>query len=61
MSRYEIREQTPTLAQEGYGVARKAFLVWDTERDVCVPAGSYRTAARAKERIQRLEAREVTL
>lgn len=58
MSRYEIREQEPTLLQQQYGVARNVFVVWDTENDAPVPFGRYRTRKRAEARIARMRARE---
>lgn len=58
MSRYEIREQEPTLLQQRYGVARTVYVVWDTELDMRVPFGSYRTRMHANDRLRRLRAKE---
>lgn len=58
MKRYEIKVFEPTAIQEQYGVARTVYVVWDNQAAMRVPFGSYRTRARAAERLRRLEAKE---
>jgi hypothetical protein len=57
MSRYDIREQEPTEAQQQLGVTGMVFVVWDTRWDAPVAFGRYGTREQAQKRIDRMEKR----
>jgi hypothetical protein len=56
VKRYEVREVERTQYQQQFD-SGSVFIVWDTERDMRVSFGSYRTREQAERRIKRMEER----